>query len=179
MHKWRLLVVLLAVQLAFASWHIIGRVLVEKISPLTLVTVRVWGGAFAFACVSAFQKNLQWPREVGSQRLIRLALFGFVLNPICFTWGLTYTSAVNATVLISTAPFVAVTFAIATGREQSRTLLWVGTLLAFVGSLIVADPVDLTLGKMALVGNILIVLNRGLRSTHTHRICIWWRCLGT
>ena len=76
------------------------------IDGITLVSLRVLGGAILFWLTSLFT-----PREIISRKHIALlclaAVFGLVGNQCCFTIGLSLTSPVNAGIVTTTMPFSA------------------------------------------------------------------------
>ena len=76
------------------------------IDGITLVSLRVMGGAILFWLTSLFT-----PREAISRKHIALlclaAVFGLVGNQCCFTIGLSLTSPVNAGILTTTLPISA------------------------------------------------------------------------
>ena len=76
------------------------------IDGLTLVSLRVLGGAILFWLTSLFT-----PREIISRKHIALlclaAVFGLVGNQCCFTIGLSLTSPVNAGIVTTTMPISA------------------------------------------------------------------------
>ena len=76
------------------------------IDGITLVSLRVLGGAILFWLTSLFT-----PREIISRKYIALlclaAVFGLVGNQCCFTIGLSLTSPVNAGIVTTTMPISA------------------------------------------------------------------------
>lgn len=76
------------------------------IDGITLVSLRVLGGAILFWLTSLFT-----PREIISRKHIALlclaAIFGLVGNQCCFTIGLSLTSPVNAGIVTTTMPISA------------------------------------------------------------------------
>ena len=76
------------------------------IDGITLVSLRVLGGAILFWLTSLFT-----PREIISRKHIALlclaAVFGLVGNQCCFTIGLSLTSPVNAGIVTTTMPISA------------------------------------------------------------------------
>lgn len=76
------------------------------IDGITLVSLRVLGGAILFWLTSLFT-----PREIISRKHIALlclaAVFGLVGNQCCFTIGLSLTSPVNAGIVTTTMPIFA------------------------------------------------------------------------
>lgn len=138
-------IVLVLVQFAFASWHIIGKVLVEKATPLSILTVRVVGTAMLFVVLGALGHRRRPPlfsRELPNLTTFewwKLSLVGFVLNPIFFTWGLKYIPAVYGTVLMSTTPLMTMALAMAKKQEKISLALMMGMLVALCGSLLLIE----------------------------------------
>lgn len=150
---------LTGVQIAFATWSIVGKVTVNVVPPVALVTFRLVGGALFFALIAKLTKRpLVPPREIRGEVAV-LALTGLVANQILFTWGLRYTSAIESSVIGSTIPIFTVALAVFTGREHGHKWLWRGLALALAGALIVSRPQRLAGQGGHVVGNAMILVN--------------------
>ena len=88
------------------------------IDGITLVSLRVMGGAILFWLTSLFT-----PRETISRKHIALlclaAVFGLVGNQCCFTIGLSLTSPVNAGIVTTTMPISALLLSAIILKEPS------------------------------------------------------------
>src|SRR5262249_3439704 len=79
-------------QVLFATWAVVGKILLRQLPPLALVTARSGGAALVFAAVALSRRRMRFSRR----ELLRLALcglFGVAMNQLCFVLGLALTSA--------------------------------------------------------------------------------------
>ncbi|MFO0558116.1 MAG: DMT family transporter [Polyangiales bacterium] len=111
---------LLAVQVAFASWSIVGKVTLGVVPAEALTFVRLLGGALAFSLVARMRRAPWLPPKGERWSFVLLALSGLVINQLCFTWGLKRTSAVETTLLVAMIPVLSATVAVFTGAERPR-----------------------------------------------------------
>jgi drug/metabolite transporter (DMT)-like permease len=153
---------LLAVQLMFGSFPAVGKILYGygHITPLGIAAARTAGGTLAFWAVIALTRQHQ--PLVRSAHLGKLALFGLLgvtVNQIFFLWGLDYTTALNASVLVTTIPIFTALLVILLGHERARRGQLVGIALAFAGVGIVAEIESFDLSSRAFLGNGMVVLN--------------------
>jgi drug/metabolite transporter (DMT)-like permease len=144
---------LVTVQLLFGSWPVAGRVMLQVIPGPALVGLRCLG-----ACVLFFALL---PRRTLARSLqLRTALaafFGITVNQMLFIEGLTRTSAVNATVLITTIPVFTLLVSWAMGAEAPSVRRMVGMALAFGGALFVTGAQRLQMGDSHAVGNLFLL----------------------
>jgi drug/metabolite transporter (DMT)-like permease len=126
---------LIAVQLAFASLAVEGKIAMTRlgVSPSALAMSRILGGAIVFGIAYAFSNGPRIKRLADVGRLLLLSLFGIVLNQALFLAGLRGTSPLAATLLIATIPVFAAAIAAIAGRERIRARTGAGIALAIVG----------------------------------------------
>src|SRR5262245_28397228 len=90
---------LIAVQIMFATWPIVGKLALRTLPAVGLVGVRVAGATVVLMVLAQASGNLRvierrdWPLLVVSSAL------GLVLNQWLFVKGLSLTTAINATLL--------------------------------------------------------------------------------
>jgi len=149
---------LFVVQILFASLAIIGKIVLKDFSPGAIVLFRVVGAAIVLMTV-----NLVWNRRwVRNRRdllgLAVLGLLGVVLNQTLFLVGLSHTTAINATILVTTIPIFTVFYSVLTGREPASRLKFAGIGVAACGALYLIGPDRLSLAPELALGNLLIVV---------------------
>lgn len=148
---------LVLVQLMFASLAIVGRVVLPQFPASALVASRVAGAALVLAAVNALRGG-PWVRDRGDlRRLFWLGTLGITLNQSLFVFGLKYTTAVNATILVTLVPVFTVLGSVLTRREPASPLKLAGIAVAGLGALWLIGPGRLTLGAETALGNLLIV----------------------
>lgn len=175
---------LLAVQVMFASLPVAGKLVYASMDPLGVAAARTGGGAIAFwlaIVVTRSREPIRSRRDLG--RLAIYALLGVVINQICFLVGLHYSTAVNASVLVSTIPVFTALLVIVLGHERARPARLTGIVLAFAGVAVVMGRFDLSsrlfLGNAMVVANafsysLFLVLSRPLLSVYSPLTVTAW-----
>jgi drug/metabolite transporter (DMT)-like permease len=146
------------VQLLFASLAIAGRFVLPRFPAGVLVCCRVLGAAAVLALVNAVTGG-QWVRD--RRDLLRLAVLGMLgiaANQGFFLYGLRHTTAINATILVTTVPVFTVLGAVLIGREPASGLKFGGIALAGLGTVYLIGPDRISLAPDVALGNALIVL---------------------
>ena len=146
-------------QIAFATWSIVGKVTLAIVPPLALVTLRLSGAAMIFAVMALVAGREVLPPRAAIGRIVGLALAGMVLNQLLFTFGLHHTTAINSSILGATIPVLTIVYAVASRRERGRIALWAGLVIALLGTFLVARPERVSLSDEHLFGNALIIVN--------------------
>jgi drug/metabolite transporter (DMT)-like permease len=151
---------LIAVQLLFGSWPIIGKIALRVLPATSLVALRVGGAALAFVVL---QRVLGRSPAIARKDFARLALYsllGVVLNQLLFVKGLALTSSViNATLLATTIPVFTLLVSILLGYDRVSLRKVFGILLAAGGVVYLVDPVNADFSSGQTLGNILLVAN--------------------
>ena len=145
-------------QLLFASLAIAGRFVLPHFPAGALVCFRVLGAAAVLFLVNVALGG-GWIRD--RHHLVRLAvlgLLGIAANQSLFLYGLRHTTAINATILVTTVPVFTVLGSVLTGREPASTLMIAGVALAGIGAIYLIGPDRISLAPEVALGNALIVL---------------------
>jgi drug/metabolite transporter (DMT)-like permease len=149
---------LFVVQILFASLAIIGKIVLQDFPPGSIVFFRVVGAAIVLVLV-----NLLWNRRWVHDRrdLVQLGVLGFlgvVLNQSLFLIGLSHTTAINATILVTTIPIFTVLYSVLTKREPPSALKFAGIGVAACGALYLIGPDRWSEAPELALGNLLIVV---------------------
>lgn len=148
---------LVVVQVLFASLAIVGRLVLPVVPPGVLVTFRIVGAAGALLAFNLVRRG-PWLRDTAALRRIAVcALLGVTLNQTLFLFGLRHTTAVNATILVTTVPVFTVLGSVLLGLERPSGLKLAGIGLAAAGAIYLVGPERLSLEPSAAVGNLLIL----------------------
>jgi len=117
-------VALIAVQLMFATWPIVGKVALRVVPSASLVAFRVAGAALAFLLIGTIRGRVGRIHKRDWLLLIASSLLGVVLNQWLFVKGLSLTTVINATLLGTTIPItnLARFFALSNGITISSTI---------------------------------------------------------
>jgi len=149
---------LFLVQVLFASLAIIGKIVLRDFPPASIVCFRVVGAALVLLTA-----NLLWNRRWVHDRrdvitLGVLGLLGVMLNQSLFLLGLSHTTAINATILVTTIPIFTVLYSVLTGREPPSALKFAGIAVAACGAIYLIGPDRWSQAPELALGNLLIVL---------------------
>ena len=90
---------LIAVQVMFSTWPIVGKVALKALPSVGLVAFRVAGAALAFILIGALRGRIGSIQKRDWPLLVASSLLGVVLNQWLFVKGLSLTSVINATLL--------------------------------------------------------------------------------
>ena len=149
---------LFLVQILFASLAIVGKIVLRDFPAGSIVLFRVVGAAGVLLLV-----NLIWTRRWVRDRrdllgLAVLGLLGVVLNQTLFLLGLSHTTAINATILVTTIPVFTVLYSVVSKREPPSALKFGGIAVAGAGAVYLIGPDRLSLAPDLALGNLLIVV---------------------
>lgn len=150
--------VLVLVQLMFASLAVVGRVVLPVVPAGVLVTFRIFGAAIVLLLLQALRRGpwIREPRLLG--RMALAGLLGVTANQSLFLFGLRHTTAVNATILVTTVPVFTVLGSLLFRLERPSPLKLGGIALAAAGAIYLVDPARLSLGPGVALGNLLILI---------------------
>ncbi|MDQ5872229.1 MAG: DMT family transporter, partial [Acidobacteriota bacterium] len=98
-------------------------------------------------------------RREDRRLLVVLAILGVSLNQVLFIFGLSLTSAINTTILISSIPAFTLAAAVLLGREALTGRALAGTILAGAGALVLLNAERFDWGSRFFRGNLLILAN--------------------
>lgn len=150
---------LIAVQLMFGTWPIVGKIALRAISSTGLVAIRVGGAAIA---LSLLQRKLGQLRHLPKKDLwwlILASLLGVVWNQLLYVKGLSLTTAINATLLSTTIPVCTLVISMLLGHDRLSVRRMIGIALAASGVIYLVDPLRAEFSGKTMVGNLLIVAN--------------------
>lgn len=149
---------LVVVQFFFASLAIVGRLVLPEIGAAPLVSIRILGAALALVLVQIVRRG---PWITDPRTLLRLAasgLLGVTLNQSLFLYGLAHSTAVNATILVTTVPVFTVLGSLLLGLERPSPGKLAGIGLAAAGAIYLVGPDRLSLTPGVALGNLSILL---------------------
>ena len=152
-------IALVAVQLMFGTWPIVGKVALRSMSSTSLVALRVVGAAVAFMLL---QVKLGQLRKIPKRDLAWLVLCSFLgvtLNQLLFVKGLALTTVINATLLGTTIPVFTLVVSIAFGYDKISLRRTLGIALAASGVIYLVDPLRADFSAQTNTGNLLILTN--------------------
>lgn len=150
---------LIAVQILFATWPIVGKMALHTVPPVALVGFRVLGAAIMLLAISRIRGSLQPINRADWPLLIASSLLGLILNQLLFTKGLSLTTAINATLLSTTIPVFTLVVGVLLGTDQATLSRLVGIALAASGVIYLIGPGRAQFSSATHIGDFLIVAN--------------------
>jgi drug/metabolite transporter (DMT)-like permease len=150
---------LIAVQLMFGTWPIVGKIALRSISSTGLVALRIGGAAIALTLLRRQLSKLRTLPKRDVWWLLFLSLLGVVWNQLLYVKGLSLTTAINAVLLSTTIPVCTLVISLFLGIDKLSLRRFIGIALAAAGVIYLVNPsrADFSGGTMA--GNLLIVAN--------------------
>jgi drug/metabolite transporter (DMT)-like permease len=150
---------LIAVQVLFATWPIVGKIALRSVPSVALVGFRVAGASIMLLALARMRGTLQPIRKSDWPLLIASSLLGLVLNQLLFTKGLSLTTAINATLLSTTIPVFTLVVGVVLGTDRATLRRLVGIALAGAGVLYLIGPGRASFSSATHIGDLLIVAN--------------------
>ena len=155
---WRVHLTLLIVQLSFGGFHVVAKAALADLAPMALAALRV-AIATPILVFLAWRRDRFLPTARDMPVLALLGGLGVFLNQVLFITGLKYTTATNASILMTSLPVFAVAAAAVLGIEKLTAPRSVGILLSVAGALVLVNPFRFSTAPGAALGNVLILGN--------------------
>jgi drug/metabolite transporter (DMT)-like permease len=152
-------VVLVCVQLMFGSLAPIGKTVLNVIPSLSLVGFRIGGAALALFLLARYRSSLALELKSDYWRFAILAFFGVAFNQIMFVTGLSFTKAVNTSLLAITIPIFALSAGAFLGKERLTLKKVFGIFAAACGVVYLIDPGRASFSSETTIGDLMIVVN--------------------
>ena len=147
---------------------LLGRLLSSNVPPFTMTAGRFTVAAVIFIFMAIWYR---WPLPRGKQwvYIIAMALTGiFLFNTVVY-WGLSYTTAINATLVNGFSPLVTMFVAVLVLKEKATPRLMLGILFSVCGVFFVAakGSLDVLMHLNFNRGDLLVLLAAFLWSSYT------------
>jgi len=163
----QILAALVAVQVLFGVHYFVAKVLLEFIPPRAWAVLRVTAAAgILFAVAAVFRRKLpSAPADL--RRLAVFAIFGVVINQVCFVEGLWRTTPAHSSIIMTTTPVAALLFGVVLKRESCDVWKVLSLAVSFAGVMLVVlggRPVGVELvvegaRTRMIVGDVLTLIN--------------------
>lgn len=148
---------LIAVQVMFGTWPIVGKIVLRSIPSTGLVAIRVAGASLVFLAVQRGRQGTIKRRDWAT--LVIVSLLGVVLNQFLYVKGLSLTSAINAALIGTTIPVFTLLIGVLLRQDRSTFGRLIGILLAAAGVIYLIDPMGASFSETTRAGDLLIVCN--------------------
>jgi drug/metabolite transporter (DMT)-like permease len=150
---------LVAVQLFFGTWSIVGKLVLRHLPSTGLVAIRVAGGTLAFLVLQRTAKRFWLDRRSDYARLALYSLLGVALNQLLFVKGLSLSTAINANLLGTMIPVFTLLAGVALGYERFSLRVVVGVAVAACGAVYLVNPFRASFSGATTLGNLLLLSN--------------------
>lgn len=161
--KSRVHLALLTVGLIYGANYAIAKgVMPEYLPPLGFVLIRVFFGAMLFAGYLIIRRKsaAALKMTIGDHwQLIKAAFFGVALNQLCFFQGLSLTSPINASLLMTTTPILVLVIVFIQKSEKITWAKWLGVMLGMIGAVMLILEEEISLENGLFVGDLFIFVN--------------------
>jgi drug/metabolite transporter (DMT)-like permease len=145
------------------------KVVLEVLDPLAFNALRFPLAALALGGVVARRGGRLLPDRADLPRILALGLLGNVVYQLCFVYGLDWTLAGNASLLLATTPVWTVILSAGAGHERPSggVVLGVGGTLAGMALVVLGRGDGFSLGSQTVRGDLLMVGAAMLWSVYT------------
>jgi drug/metabolite transporter (DMT)-like permease len=150
---------LIGVQILFATWPIVGKIVLRTIPAVALVGFRLAGAALMLLILARVSGRLERIEIAGWPLLILSCLLGVVLNQLLSTSGLSLTTAINSTLLATTIPVFTLLVGVILGTDRATLRRLLGIALAASGVFYLIGPGRAQFSSATRTGDLLIVAN--------------------
>lgn len=132
---WAILAATLATCIYGVNHTVAKALMPDYVGPFGLILMRVAGAAILFWFISIFTKNQKietkdFPRIFGS------AVFGMVINMLLFFKGLSFSTPINSSVIVTISPIIVFILSAFLIREKITWLKGSGAIVGLLGALI-------------------------------------------
>jgi drug/metabolite transporter (DMT)-like permease len=149
---------LLGTQSGFALFPVLAKIAFPTIPPLVLSALRVVSAAL----ILELMRRLARDRELEPKdrpAVFLYALLGVSFNQLLYILGLSWTTAINTSILCATIPVFTLAVSVLLRHERLDARGLAGVLLAMAGVLVLLDVTRFDLSSRHLRGDLLIVAN--------------------
>lgn len=162
---WKVHAALAGAQTGFALFPIFGKLALVSIPPFSLAAIRVVTSAIMLEIVRRLSPEERIaPSDRG--RIFFLALLGVSFNQVLFIFGLSLTTAINTSILISAIPVFTLATAVVLGRERTSPRAIGGIVLAAAGALVLLNAERFEWSSRYFRGDLAILGNGFLYSVY-------------
>jgi len=155
----RLLLALLAVQVAFGGLGVAAKLVFPHVTPLALALARLLAGAAVLITLERVFVRAARPPWRDLAAFAFFALLGVVLNIGLYLKGLERTTATNAILLIATIPAFTLSIALALRREKVDTWQVLGLAMSFFGIIALVAQKGASFGVGTIAGDLMVLAN--------------------
>jgi drug/metabolite transporter (DMT)-like permease len=150
---------LIAVQLIFGTWPVVGKIALRSLPSIGLVTFRIVGATLAFLLIRRATNHVSIKGRGDFARLALYSLLGVVLNQFLFVKGLELSTVINSALIGSTIPIFTLLVSVFLGYESGSWRVGVGLFLAACGVVYLINPAEANFSRETNIGNVILLIN--------------------
>jgi drug/metabolite transporter (DMT)-like permease len=145
------------------------KVVLGEVEPLAFNALRFPLALAALALAARIGPGPVLPSREDVPRIVLLGVLGNVAYQMCFIYGINWTSAGNASLLLSTTPVWIVLLSAAAGHEYPTRWVSLGVALTLAGMTLVVlgSGEEISIGSATLRGDLLMILASVIWSVYT------------
>jgi drug/metabolite transporter (DMT)-like permease len=151
---------LLAVQLFFGLHYLAAKLVLAEIPPRAWAAIRISAAALILLAIARLAGRRLPTARADLRRLAVYALFGVVINQLCFVEGLKRTTPTHSALINTSIPVFSLVFAVLAGRERISGRKLLAVAVALTGVLLVIWPFGrASFSSQTLAGDLLTLVN--------------------
>jgi len=150
---------LIAVQILFATWPIVGKIALRTVPAVALVGFRVAGASLLLLMLARLRGSLRMIERRDWPLLIVSSALGVILNQWLFVGGLTLTTAINSTLIGTSIPAATLLVGMIFGTDRATWRRVLGIAIAAAGVVVLIGPGRVGFSAQTRTGDLLIVAN--------------------
>ncbi|HJR07169.1 MAG TPA: DMT family transporter [Pyrinomonadaceae bacterium] len=150
---------LVAVQLIFGTWPVVGKIALRSLPSTGLVTFRIVGATLAFLLIRRATGHVRIKSRSDYAQLALYSLLGVVLNQFLFVKGLELSTVINSALLGTTIPIFTLMVSVLLGYESGSWRVAIGLLLAACGVVYLINPAQANFSRETNIGNLILLFN--------------------
>jgi len=148
--------VLLFQQLIASGTHIIAKVVVKDIDPVTLTALRSGIAAIGLLLIILIKRTKFRFQKEDYKSILFLSFLAIPVNQFLFLLAIKYTTPTNASLLYGTTPAVVLLISLVTGKERVNWVKGLGVVVAFCGIFIIVFERGIDFSSEYAIGNLLL-----------------------
>lgn len=152
-------IALLAVQVMFGSFPVVGKLALQAFPSGGIVAFRVGSAALAFLVLQLITGSLKLERRKDYWLMAIYALFGVILNQILSVTGLSLTTATNSALLAVMMPVFIPIISTVFGFDRINWRKAMGIIIAASGVVYLINPAQASFSAENTLGDLMIVAN--------------------
>lgn len=142
-----------------ANYSIAKVALPAYLEPFGFIVLRITAATVLFWLFSFWSENEKIKDRKDLLLLFLCSLFGVGMNQLLFFKGLSMTTPINASVIMTTSPIMVLITAYLLGREKITIFKALGVLVAAVGAYLLVTKDGISISEGTFLGDVLILLN--------------------